>query len=241
MTGRPQTPSKTPPKQPKQPKQARQKPVAQANFPIDTVLKALEKAYPTHPMSEITQCDPYKVLVACIMSLRTKDSMTFPLAIELFKRVQTPADMVRLSLKEVEQAIYPVGFYKTKAKNILALSQRLLDEFGGRVPDDIDTLLTFKGIGRKTANLTVGLGYGKPAICVDVHVHRICNRFGYIQTKTPDDTEMALRRILPEPYWHIINRVLVCHGQECCTPVSPHCSRCPVQAHCPRVGVERSR
>jgi endonuclease-3 len=213
--------------------------LAQAD--VAEVIARLETAYPTHPMSEITECDPYKVLIACIMSLRTKDSMTFPLAIKLFKRVQTPYDMVKLSLKEVEQAIYPVGFYKTKAKNILELSQRLIDEFEGRVPDDIDTLLTFKGIGRKTANLTVGLGYNKPAICVDVHVHRICNRLGYLKTKTPDETEMVLRDQLPVAYWHSINRVLVCHGQECCAPISPFCSRCPIDEFCPRSDVERCR
>lgn len=210
-------------------------------FPIDDVVEALQIAYPTHPMSEITQCDPFKVLIACIMSLRTKDSTTFPLAEAWFKTIDTPQKMAQLPVKAIEEAIYPVGFYKTKAKNIKLMCQRLVDEFDSRVPDDIETLLTFTGVGRKTANLVVGLGYDKPAICVDTHVHRIFNRLGYLKTKTPDETEMVLRQQLPEPYWNIINRVLVCHGQQCCAPISPFCSRCPIETHCPRLGVGKTR
>ncbi len=207
-------------------------------FDIGTVITILADTYRHHPMSEVTQCDPYKVLIACIMSLRTRDDMTIPLAEKLFQQVDTPEKMVKLSVAEIEKLIYPVGFYKTKAVNILEISQRLLDEFDGNVPDDIDTLLQFKGVGRKTANLVVGLGFNKPAICVDVHVHRIGNRLGYVATKTPEDTEWALRDRLDEAYWNIVNRVLVRHGQECCKPINPQCDRCPVEAYCQKVGVK---
>lgn len=206
-------------------------------FPIESVLTILEKTYLSHPMSEITGCDPYKVLIACIMSLRTRDDTTMPLAKKLFEVADTPQKMVQLSLAEVQKRIYPVGFYKTKAATILEISQQLIDRFGGIVPDDIDTLLQFKGVGRKTANLVVGLGYNKPAVCVDVHVHRISNRLGYLQTRTPEETEWALREKLDTRYWPIINKVLVRHGQECCKPIGPLCTRCPVETYCQKVGV----
>lgn len=207
-------------------------------FPIGDVLDILAKTFPTHPMSEVTGCDPYKVLVACIMSLRTRDDVTMPLAKKLFEVADTPEKMVKLSLQKLQGLIYPVGFYKTKAQTILDISQRLIDEFGGNVPDDIDTLTQFKGVGRKTANLVVGLGYNKPAVCVDVHVHRICNRLGYIQTKTPEETEWALREKLDPKYWPIINKVLVRHGQEICKPIGPRCDICPVELYCQRIGVK---
>lgn len=207
-------------------------------IPIETVLDILANTYKNHPMADVTHNDPYKVLVACIMSLRTRDDTTIPLAEKLFKVADTPQKMVKLSVSELEKLIYPVGFYKTKAVNIMEISQRLLAEFNGKVPDDIDTLLTFKGVGRKTANLVVGLGFQKPAVCVDVHVHRICNRLGYIQTKTPEDTEWALREKLNPQYWPIINKVLVRHGQECCKPIGPTCAICPVERYCQKVDVK---
>jgi endonuclease-3 len=141
----------------------------------------------------------------------------------------------------VEQAIYPVGFYRTKAGQIIDIACRLRDDYAGRVPDEIDELLTFKGVGRKTANLVVTLGYGKPGICVDTHVHRICNRLGYVATRAPDETEVALRAKLPPQYWIGINDLLVMCGQNLCLPVSPRCSLCPVACFCARNGVERSR
>jgi endonuclease III len=141
----------------------------------------------------------------------------------------------------VEWAIYPVGFYRTKAARIREIARRLVDEYGCRVPDDLDELLKFTGVGRKTANLVVTLGYGKPGICVDTHVHRICNRLGYVATGTPDETERALRAALPSQYWLVINDLLVTFGQNCCTPVAPHCSRCQVSGCCERRGVTRSR
>ena len=149
--------------------------------------------------------------------------------------------MLILPLNQVEKAIYPVGFYKTKAKQIHAISQTLLKDFGGVVPDTIDELLTLKGVGRKTANLVVTVGYNKPGICVDIHVHRISNRWGYIKTKTPEESEQALRKKLPKKYWIQFNDWLVPYGQNLCRPVSPFCTQCPISAFCDHVGVTTSR
>ena len=149
--------------------------------------------------------------------------------------------MRTLSPRRIERLIYPVGFYRTKARVILGICRNLLERFGGRVPDEIDDLLTLKGVGRKTANLVVTMGYGKPGICVDTHVHRISNRLGYVRTRTPEETEMALRARLPRRYWIGYNDLLVAFGQNVCTPISPRCSTCPVRALCRRVGVKSSR
>jgi endonuclease III len=210
----------------------------QTQIPMELILPILAETYPTHPMSDVTGCDPYKVLVACIMSLRTRDDTTMPLAKKLFEIADTPEKMVKLTPQQLEKLIYPVGFYKTKAVNILDISQRLLDEYEGIVPDDIDVLTQFKGVGRKTANLVVGLGYQKPAVCVDIHVHRISNRLGYLETKTPEDTEWALREKLDPQYWHTINKVMVRHGQDCCKPIGPLCHTCPIEQYCRKVDVK---
>ena len=185
--------------------------------------------------------DPFRALVACLLSLRTQDTTTGPAAERLFALADTPAAMLRLSTRRIERAIYPVGFYRTKARVIRDLCRDLLERFAGRVPDDIDALLTLKGVGRKTANLVVTIGYGKPGICVDTHVHRISNRLGYVRTRTPEETEMALRAKLPRRYWIGYNDLLVTFGQNVCAPVSPRCSTCPVRAICRRVGVTASR
>ncbi|HKZ08630.1 MAG TPA: endonuclease III, partial [Methylomirabilota bacterium] len=185
--------------------------------------------------------DPFYVLIACILSLRTKDETTGPAAARLFTLADTPATMARLSARRIERAIYPVGFYRTKAQVILGICRDLLARFGGRVPGTIDELLTLKGVGRKTANLVVTMGFGKPGICVDVHVHRISNRWGLIRTRNPAESEAALRRRLPRRYWIGYNDLLVAFGQNICQPVSPRCSICPLAPACPRVGVTRSR
>ena len=179
--------------------------------------------------------------MACLLSLRTQDTTTGPAAARLFALADTPHAMLELSARTIERAIYPVGFYRTKARVILGLSRDLLDRFDGGVPDDIDALLTLKGVGRKTANLVVTLGFDKPGICVDTHVHRISNRLGYVRTRTPDETEMALRAKLPARYWIGYNDLLVTFGQNVCAPVSPKCSLCPVARLCRRVGVRTSR
>ena len=185
--------------------------------------------------------DPFRVLIACILSLRTQDTTTGPAAQRLFALADTPKDLLTLSPRTIERAIYPVGFYRTKARVVLGIARDLLEHFAGRVPDDIDALLTLNGVGRKTANLVVTMGYNKPGICVDTHVHRISNRLGYVRTRSPEQTEMALRAKLPRRFWIDYNDLLVGFGQNVCTPISPHCSRCPVRALCRRVGVTSSR
>jgi endonuclease-3 len=185
--------------------------------------------------------DPYRVLISTILSLRTQDQTTVKAAERLFKLADTPQAMLQQDVQAIEQAIYPVGFYRTKAPQILEISRRILEEFDGRVPDDMETLLTLHGVGRKTANLVLSEGHGIPAICVDTHVHRISNRWGYVKTKDPYETEVALRKKLPKAYWIEYNPSLVALGQYVCRPTSPICSRCPVSAFCKRVGVQRSR
>jgi endonuclease III len=186
--------------------------------------------------------DPYRVLVSCLLSLRTKDQTTGPASQRLFALADTPEATLGLTARQIEKAIYPVGFYRTKARTILELSRTLVERYGGKVPDDLDELLKLKGVGRKTANLVLTQGFTKPAICVDTHVHRISNRWGYVRTKTPHDTEQALRAKLPRRYWMGYNDLLVAFGQTICQPVSPLCdSRCPVRDHCPRIGVTHHR
>lgn len=184
---------------------------------------------------------PFTILVSCIISLRTKDAVTAAASARLFERAREPSAMVLLHEEEIASLIYPAGFYRTKARQIREISRRLLNEFADRVPDELDTLLTLRGVGRKTANLVITLGYGKPGICVDTHVHRITNRWGYVVTKAPDQTEAALRSRLPPEYWIEINDLLVCYGQNICLPVSPICSTCRLAPWCKRVGVVRNR
>jgi endonuclease-3 len=184
---------------------------------------------------------PYEILVACILSLRTKDDVTAASSKRLFRLARTPRGMVKLEEQAIADAIYPAGFYRTKAKTIRELSQRLLDGFGGRVPDTMDSLLSLKGVGRKTANLVLASGFGKPAICVDTHVNRIPNRWGLIKTKNPHETEAALMEIIPQRSWKEINPTLVPFGQFVCTPVSPRCSQCSIGRYCKKVGVSKSR
>ena len=185
--------------------------------------------------------DPFHVLIACLLSLRTKDETTGPAAARLFALADTPETMGRLTPRRIERAIFPVGFYRTKSRVIIGICADLLARYGGRVPDRIDDLLTLKGVGRKTANLVVTMGFGKPGICVDIHVHRISNRWGFIRTRTPEESERALRSRLPRRYWIGYNDLLVSFGQNVCAPISPKCSTCPVRARCRRVGVTSSR
>ena len=185
--------------------------------------------------------NPYKVLIATILSLRTKDTLTAQIAPKLFAVADTPAAMVRHSAEEIAEIIYPVGFYRNKGKSIIDISQQLIDEYDSKVPDDLDELLKLPGVGRKTANLVLTAGFNKPGICVDIHVHRISNRWGYVHTKTAEQTEFALREKLPQAYWMEYNGLLVSMGQTICHPTSPWCSKCPLVQFCDRVGVRRSR
>jgi endonuclease-3 len=185
--------------------------------------------------------DPYTILISCILSLRTQDRTTGEASERLFSLASTPRKMAMLSVKEIEEAIYPVGFYRVKAKRIKGMSREITEKYHSRVPDEIEELLKLKGVGRKTANLVVTLGYNKQGICVDTHVHRITNRWGYVKTRTPEETEFALRKKLPGKYWKEINGLLVAFGQGICKPISPLCSQCAIEVYCPRVGVGRRR
>ena len=185
--------------------------------------------------------DPFLVLVSCILSLRTKDLVSYPASCRLFECAQTPQALLSLSVSQIEKLIYPVGFYRTKAKNLHAISYILLERYEGLVPNDEEALLSLPGVGRKTMNLVLAEGFGMPAICVDVHVHRISNRLAIVKTETPEQTETELKRILPEKYWREFNRLLVMWGQNICVPVSPFCSICPLAPVCPKINVKSSR
>ncbi len=206
-------------------------------------LKSLYKQWDTPIVTKIKNKshNPFRILIATILSQRTKDNVTAEASERLFKLAGTPSVMNRLSVKQFEKAIYPVGFYKTKAKRIKSIVYIIVNKYNGTVPDTVEELIKLKGVGRKTANLVITLGYNKLGICVDTHVHRISNRFGFVKTKTPYNTEMALRKTLPVKYWIIYNDLLVSLGQAICRPVSPKCSICPVGTYCQRIGVKRSR
>ena len=211
-----------------------------------TLFQKLQALYPTWRTPSVTLIsdqggDPFKVLVSTILSLRTKDETTIHASQRLFALADDPEAMARLSPEAVEKAIYPVGFYKNKAVQIIDLCRRLTEEYGGRVPETVEELLAFKGVGRKTANLVVAKGHHLPAVCVDIHVHRICGRLGFIRAKDPDETEMRLRKKVPKEYWIALNDVLVAFGQTLCRPVSPRCSACPIAKGCEKKGVKSSR
>jgi len=210
---------------------------------IPAVYRLLAKEYNKHdaPVVEFQKTqsdDPFFILVATILSARTKDETTSEVCRRLFRVVKKPADLFKYTRQQLERLIFPIGFYRTKAKHLLQLPAVLEREFGGRIPDEIDDLCRLPGVGRKTANLVRAVAFNKPAICVDVHVHRICNRLGLLKTKNPFETEFALRKILPEKYWITWNSVLVSYGQTLCKPVSPFCNRCPIIRYCARTGVK---
>ncbi|MDR3551115.1 MAG: endonuclease III [Candidatus Babeliales bacterium] len=185
--------------------------------------------------------DPYLVLISCLLSLRAKDSASLPASIKLFEYAKTPQDMIKIPLKKIEEIIFITGFYRNKAKTILSVSRELLERFNGIVPHTKEELMSLKGVGPKTAALVMADGFEIPAICVDVHVHRISNRLGLIQTKTVEETEVELKKILPKENWREWNSLMVMWGQNICVPVSPKCSICPIFDLCQRVGVNRSR
>ena len=216
------------------------------NVDIDkvyTILKEQVMGYkvPIVDLIEIQTQDPFNVLISTILSSRTNDSTTAAAAKKLFKKVESTSDLEKLSRSEIETLIFPVGFYKNKAKFLKELPKVLSDQFNSKIPDTIEELIKLPGVGRKTANLVVAVAFKKPAICVDVHVHRIMNRLGYIKTKNPLETEMTLRKKLPKKYWQTINSILVAFGQNLCRPMSPHCSICPIENFCNKVNVEKMR
>ncbi|MBQ8460133.1 endonuclease III [bacterium] len=205
---------------------------------IDEVVRLLEDAKQTKSdfvglMDSFN--DPYLVLISCILSLRTNDKTTYPATLRMLKLAKTPQEMMQVNVEDLEKAIYPVGFYKNKAGQIIELSKILVEKYNGKVPCNIDELCKFRGVGRKTANLVLSRGFNTPAICVDVHVHRIFNRLGYLKTKNPEETEFALRKKLPKKYWIPINTLLVTHGQNVCKPIKPMCNKCPVEKYCAKI------
>jgi endonuclease-3 len=218
-----------------------------ARFDIHQAMAALQAEAPSWPETALTTVartmgrDPFKLLIGCLLSLRTKDETTGPAAARLFALAGTAEAMLQLSMGQIAAAIYPVGFYRTKATTILEICGSLIECYGGQVPDTMEGLLDLKGVGRKTANLVLTLGFQKPAICVDTHVHRISNRWRYVRTKTPEDTEFALRRKLPQAYWMMYNDLLVSFGQNICKPISPLCGQCPLADSCPKIGVTQHR
>ncbi|HTX52528.1 MAG TPA: endonuclease III [Candidatus Baltobacteraceae bacterium] len=185
--------------------------------------------------------DPFLVLVSCLISLRTKDEVTAAASARLFRLGRTPDTLGRVPAATIAKTIFPAGFYRTKARVIREICRTLIAEHNGLVPDTLEGLLALKGVGRKTANLVLTIGFGKPGICVDTHVHRISNRLGFVKTKTPDETEFALRKVLPRRHWIPFNDLLVTYGQHLCTPISPLCSTCTLTALCPRIGVGQHR
>lgn len=217
------------------------------NKGIEKALGLIKEEYPRYRMPLVADMisrkkkDPFRILIGTLLSLRTKDETTGPAADRLFEAADTPGGMLDLDRELIEKLIYPVGFYRNKAKTIHSVCRVLIDRYGGEVPDDLDELLSIKGVGRKTANLVITMGFDKPGICVDTHVHRICNRFGYLETDVPDETEMVLREKLPQDLWIEINDLLVTWGQNICKPISPYCSKCVVNGICERVGVTKSR
>ena len=205
---------------------------------IDKIVENLKNANQTR--SEFVELmeqfkDPYLVLIGCILSLRTNDKTTYPATLRMLDLAKTPEQMAKVKVEDLAQAIYPVGFYENKAKQIIELSRQIVEELDGKVPDEIEDLIKFNGVGRKTANLVLAKGFNKPAICVDVHVHRIINRLGYVKTKTPEETEFALRKKLPKKHWIDINTLIVTHGQNVCKPQKPNCSACPIAEYCKKI------
>lgn len=210
---------------------------------IDKVIELLkEENAPKSAFVEFMEGrrEPFLTLISCILSLRTKDETTYPATLRMLKLGNKPEDFAKISEEKLEKAIFPVGFYRNKARQIIKISQLLVEKYNSKVPDSIDELLKFNGVGRKTANLVIAKGFGMPAICVDIHVHRICNRLGYVKTQTPDETEFELRKKLPEKYWMDFNTLLVTHGQNTCKPIKPLCDKCVINKYCNKCGVKSS-
>lgn len=215
------------------------------SFPISRVIGILRREivqYKTPIVSHYADGkSPFKVLVSTLLSLRTKDHTTESACVRLFAKADTPVKILALPVSTIEKLIYPVGFYRVKAANLHSVCGAILEQHGGKVPADMEKLLAFKGVGRKTANLVLTHGFNLPGICVDIHVHRISNRWGYLKTSTPDQSEMELREILPKKHWIEYNDLLVTYGQNLCKPVSPFCSKCKIEKFCRKVGVKNQR
>jgi endonuclease-3 len=204
---------------------------------VENIIKRLKNEYDKNFFSDKHGQDPFTVLISCIISLRTKDEVTYPAAQKLFKLGNTPSQIMKLRLSKIEKAIYPAGFYKTKARTIKNISKELYENFDSKVPDSIEQLIRFKGVGRKTANIVMVYGFKKHAVPVDVHVHKLCNRLGWVKTPTPDQTEHELRNKLPKKYWLVINELFVRHGQKVCFTRNPRCDICIINRYCRKINV----
>lgn len=198
------------------------------------ILKKNSRNFKTPVVTEVAaqKKEPFKVLISCLLSLRTKDAVTWKASETLFRIAETPEKLSALSVDEIERAIYPVGFYKTKARRIKEISKILIEKYGSSVPDDIDELLKLKGVGRKTANIVMVYGFGKEGLPIDTHCHRIPNRLGWIKTKNPEETEKSLRNLIPKKHWFDFNDLFVQFGQNICKPVKPLCNICPIREYC---------
>ena len=211
---------------------------------INKVFSILEKQsydVPLIGLIKVKNNDPFRILIATILSARTKDLLTARVCENLFSKIKNFKDLRKLSVKEIEKLIYPIGFYRNKAKQLKELSKIILSDFDGKVPSEINDLVKLPGVGRKTANLVAATAFGKDAICVDTHVHKISNRLGYVKTKNPSETEIKLMEKLPKKYWKKVNYLFVMHGQSICVPISPWCSKCTIKKYCKRVGIKKSR
>lgn len=206
------------------------------------VIQLLKKEYgKTFFLAKSGSKKPFYVLISCMLSHRTKDEVTYPIAKELYKKVNTPKKMIKLTSKQIEKLIYPISFYKTKAKRLREASKKLIKDYKGKVPNTMEELLTIKGVGRKTAGIVLTHAFNIPALPIDTHCHRLPNRLGWIKTKSPEETELQLMKLIPKRYWLDINELFVKHGQTICKPVSPFCSKCIIRKYCKRVNVKTSR
>ena len=216
---------------------------------IDEIFKELKQELSKYEQPVVSRSKwdeivntPFTTLISCILSLRTKDEVTEQASVRLLKNYNTPEKILNLPEKQIEELIYPVGFYKTKARRIKEISKTLIDNYSGKVPEDFSELMKLKGVGRKTANIVMVYGHKKHGFLpIDTHCHRIPNRLGWIKTKTPEETELALTKILPELYWDDFNDLFVTFGQKICVPISPFCSKCPIERYCKKVSVNKSR
>jgi len=213
----------------------------------EEIEKELKLIFKRYPGSKTTlnllrvKPDAFRILISCLLSLRTRDENTKKASDKLFKVADTPEKLAKLSIKKIENLVFSSGYYKHKAEVIKNVSKKLLRDFGGKVPEDKESLLSFKGVGPKTANIVLSFAFNKKVLPIDIHCHRIPNRIGWIKTKTPEQTEIELGKILPKKYWSNFNSAFVQFGREICQPISPKCSECPIRKYCKRVGVNRSR
>lgn len=206
---------------------------------INKIVEILDNTYQEkHVMESNYEGNPYKALVSCIMSLRNLDEVTFPIADKLFEIADTPQKIIELGTENLTKIIKSINYNRTKAENIISLSKIILEKYDGKVPDSIEKLLEFKGVGRKTANIVISIGFQRPAVAVDTHVHKIANRLGYVKTKSPDETEIELRKKLPKKYWRTINQLFVLHGKNICKTRKPKCDICPIIEYCNQIGVK---